>query len=100
MWSRAPVSSSSLKPRKAKLHNRFNLTDTGGIIFGIGLDDGDGAVGETDYIKLLDNETYKFCWAQYTANLAFDLVDELVIEGNRIWPSGKRLWFAAQFDKY
>ena len=66
-----------------KLHNRFILTDRGGVMFGVGLDDGDGAVGETDDIKLLDDETYKIRWQQYTSGVAFDLVDELTILGRR-----------------
>ena len=67
-----------------KLHNRFILTDRGGVIFGVGLDDGDGAAEETDDIKLLDDETYKIRWQQYTSGVAFDLVDELVIIGRRL----------------
>ena len=30
-----------------KLHNRYILTDLGGVAFGIGLDDGNGNEGET-----------------------------------------------------
>jgi hypothetical protein len=52
-------------------------------MFGIGLDDGDGAEGETDDIKLLDKEAYKVRWKQYTSEPAFDLVDDLVVEGRR-----------------
>jgi len=78
-----------------KLHNRFILTDKGGVIFGVGLDDGDGADGETDDVKLLDNETYKFRWAQYQRDMgsetAFDLVDELVIEGEASPQAGRTL---------
>lgn len=64
-----------------KLHNRFILTDRGGVRFGVGLDD--GAEGETDEIELLGEEPYKFRWVQYTSAPAFDFVDELIIEGKR-----------------
>jgi hypothetical protein len=64
-----------------KLHNRFILTDMGGVRFGVGLDD--GAAGETDEVELLGEEAYKLRWKQYTVSSAFDLVDELLIEGKR-----------------
>jgi hypothetical protein len=65
-----------------KLHNRYILTDIGGISFGVGLDD--GADGETDEVMLLEDTTYQFRWAQYMRpEPAFELVDELMIEGKR-----------------
>jgi hypothetical protein len=65
-----------------KLHNRYILTDIGGISFGVGLDD--GAAGETDEVTLLEDKTYRFRWAQYMSpEPAFELVDELMIEGQR-----------------
>jgi hypothetical protein len=65
-----------------KLHNRYILTDIGGVSFGVGLDD--GAEGETDEVTLLDDKTYRFRWAQFVGSEpAFELVDELVVEGNR-----------------
>lgn len=66
-----------------KLHNRYILTDKGGVSLGVGLDD--GTPGETDEIKLLDKETWEFRWKQYTSEPAFDRVDEdeIVIEGRR-----------------
>lgn len=69
------------KDRSEKLHNRYILTDKEGVSLGVGLDD--GRPGETDEIKLLDEETYKFRWKQYTSEPAFDLVDEIVVEGRR-----------------
>jgi hypothetical protein len=72
-----------------KLHNRFILTDMGGVRFGVGLDD--GAEGETDEVELLGDATYKFLWAQYTSDPAFDFVDELVVEGRRALHGGKVL---------
>ena len=46
----------SEKPRGEKLHNRYILTDLGGVFFGIGLDDGDE--GATDDVTLLDRDPY------------------------------------------
>lgn len=69
-----------------KLHNRFILTDRGGVRFGVGLDD--GGDGETDEVELLERDTYKVRWAQYTSTPAFDLVDEIIIVGRRALPSG------------
>ena len=72
-----------------KLHNTFILTNTGGVRFGVGLDDGDGADGKTDQVELLGDETYRFLLAQYTSAPAFDFVDEVVIEGRRVLRSRK-----------
>ncbi len=67
-----------------KLHNRFILTDMGGVSFGVGLDDADGDDGQTDDVYLLNEETYTMRFAQYTSsNPAFDLVAEITIEGGR-----------------
>ena len=61
-----------------KLHNRYILTDIGGVKFTIGLDD--GQAGETDEITLLPRETYELRWKQYASNEpAFDFVDEIYI---------------------
>lgn len=46
-----------------RLHNRYVLTDLGGVSLGIGLDD--GAQGETDDLLLLPQEQYVRRWAQY-----------------------------------
>jgi len=48
-----------------KLHNRYVLTDLGGVLFGIGLDQ--GAAGETEDITLLNRIQYELRWAQYAA---------------------------------
>jgi hypothetical protein len=65
-----------------KRHNRYILTDIGGVSFGVGLDD--GADGETDEVMLLEDKTYRFRRAQYMGpEPAFDLVDKLMIEGKR-----------------
>ena len=46
-----------------QLHNRYILTELGGVMFGVGLDE--GAQGDTDDILLLDREQYEARWRQY-----------------------------------
>ncbi len=63
-----------------KLHNRYILTDIGGVIFNVGLDE--GKQGETDDVTLMDRKQYELRWNQYTgSNPAFELVDEIEIVG-------------------
>jgi hypothetical protein len=71
------------KPQGEKLHNRFILTDIGGVSFGVGLDDADGDDGQTDDIQLLNEDTYTSRFAQYSVTPAFDPVDEVEIVGKR-----------------
>ena len=47
-----------------KLHNRYILSDLGGVSFGYGLDEGNK--GETDDITLMDRDQYKLRWSQYS----------------------------------
>jgi hypothetical protein len=62
------------KPNGEKLHNRYILTDIGGVTFSIGLDEGDE--GETDDVTLMDRKQYELRWSQYaSANPAFDLAE-------------------------
>lgn len=57
-----------------KLHNRYVLTELGGISLGIGLDE--GSSGETDDFLLLSQSQYMQRWSQYVGtSVAFDLVD-------------------------
>jgi hypothetical protein len=57
-----------------KLHNRYVLTDLGGVALGTGLDE--GAEGETDDVLLLPRAQYELRWSQYVgAAGAFELVD-------------------------
>ena len=51
------------KPGGERLHNRYILTDLGGVIFGTGLDEGDE--GATDDITLMDRDQYELRWSQY-----------------------------------
>ncbi len=53
----------SERPDGERLHNRYILTDLGGVSFGIGLDDGNE--GETDDVALMGREQYDRRWSQY-----------------------------------
>ena len=66
-----------------RLHNRYILTDLGGVTFGVGLDEGDP--GDSDDIQLLDRPHYEERWRQYASDTpAFDRPEPFVtIEGNR-----------------
>ena len=62
------------------LHNRYILTDLGGVSFGYGLDDDDGEGGQTDDLTLMDREQYQKRWQQYCGdNPAFDCDGEFVL---------------------
>jgi hypothetical protein len=62
------------RPGGDRIHNRYVLTELGGISLGIGLDAGDS--GETDDLLLLPHAQYTRRWAQYvTDNGAFERVD-------------------------
>jgi len=57
------------------LHNRYILTNLGGVSFQHGLDD--GRAGETDDVALLDQNSYEQRWAEYAGDEpAFDLIEE------------------------
>lgn len=64
-----------------RLHNRYILTDLGGVIFGVGLDEGDR--GDTDDIQLLDRAQYEERWRQYAGEPpAFDRPEAAIrVEG-------------------
>jgi hypothetical protein len=62
------------RPGGEKLHNRYVLTDLGGVSLGVGLDAGES--GETDDLLLLPRAQYEHRWSQYVANNgAFEYVD-------------------------
>ena len=48
------------------IHNRYVLTDLGGVSLGVGIDA--GRMGETDDLQLLAPATYVLRWAQYVQN--------------------------------
>jgi hypothetical protein len=68
------------------IHNRFVLTDRGGVKFGIGLDDDDGDDGQTDDVDLLSQDTFDLRWRQYALMQAFDeTVPVATIAGTKVW---------------
>jgi hypothetical protein len=80
------IKDESAECRRDKFHNRYVLTDLGGVSFGTGLDQSDQGMTETDDLLRLDENIYKFRWEQYaSANPAFDLVIKPVeIKGSNI----------------
>jgi len=60
----------SEKATGEKLHNRYVLTEFGGVSFGVGTDSGDKY--HTDDLFLLDRDTYLHRWNQYWNAEAFD----------------------------
>lgn len=56
-----------------KLHNRYLLTDLGGVVFGTGLDD--GKENETEDINLMSARQYDRRWQQYVAGNEFKEAD-------------------------
>ncbi|MHC1698747.1 MAG: hypothetical protein AB9919_11945 [Geobacteraceae bacterium] len=61
-----------------KLHNRYILTDIGGVNFGVGLDE--GSENETEDVGLLTRKQYELRWEQYAGSrLVFDVVDRPIV---------------------
>lgn len=56
-----------------KLHNRYVLTELGGVSFGVGTDEGDP--GQTDDLALLDADSQRLRWSQYVDHPVFDFLD-------------------------
>jgi hypothetical protein len=64
------------------LHNRYILTERGGLRFAWGLDE--GAASQTDDVSLLDQGVYQKRWNQFFgAAPAFEFVDEIFVKGTR-----------------
>jgi hypothetical protein len=62
------------RPGGEKLHNRYVLTNLGGVFLGVGLDAGDA--GESDDLMLLSRAQYERRWSQYvTGDGSFECVD-------------------------
>lgn len=55
-------------PAGELLHNRYILTEHGGVAFGVGLDA--GAADDTDDLHLLERPQYELRWGQYAGNPA------------------------------
>ncbi|WP_141326330.1 hypothetical protein [Myxococcus sp. AB025B] len=66
-----------------KLHNRYVLTDVGGVSLGVGLDA--GGVDETDDLLLLPRAQYALRWGQYAEeNGSFECADRpAIVVGTR-----------------
>ena len=63
-----------------KLHNRYVLTELGGVQFHVGLDEGNP--GETDEVDLLEEKVYAIRRSQYDPKApAFDPADDVTIQG-------------------
>ncbi len=65
------------------LHNRFILTEYGGLQFATGLDEHAGSARTHDIVDLLEPEPYNATWKEYQRDSAtFPLMeDDLIIEG-------------------
>jgi hypothetical protein len=76
------------KPEGEKLHNRYVLTNLGGVYLGVGLDA--GRTGETDDLVILPRAQYALRWSQYIDEGAFERADTPVtVRGTRTARSSK-----------
>ena len=68
---------------RSYLHNRFILTEYGGLKFATGLDEHDGSARTHDIVDLLEPEPYAQTWQEYQRdNPLFPLIEsDLIIEG-------------------
>jgi hypothetical protein len=62
------------KKEGEKLHNRYVLSNIGGVSFGVGLDEGDE--NEQDDVVLLNEDLFSCRWEQYATLNAFDLAEQ------------------------
>jgi hypothetical protein len=62
--------------KQQNIHNRYVLTDIGGVTFGVGLSEED--VSTTDEVTLLEKEAYDLRWQQYVELTEFDVTEEAV----------------------
>lgn len=68
------------RPGGEKLHDRFVLTDLGGVRYTVGLDC--GQEGETTGIEILSRTSFEKATRDYLSKTpAFDFVDDFVLEG-------------------
>jgi hypothetical protein len=68
----------SQMPNGENPHNRYILTDVGGVIFGHGLDEGEA--GETEDINLLDRAQFELRWRQHSTEPPEYVLDGVAIE--------------------
>jgi hypothetical protein len=71
------------KPGGDDMHDRFILTNIGGIQFSVGLDTGDS--GTTTEVHIISRKEYDLLWGQYTSlSPEFDKAEEPIhVEGKR-----------------
>jgi hypothetical protein len=63
------------------LHNRFVLTEYGGLMFATGLDNHYGSAHTHDIVTLLEPEPYARTWQEYQrASSTFTFIDSLIIK--------------------
>lgn len=68
-----------------KLHNRYVLTEWGGIDYGIGLDDDSRRGGQSDDVHLLDKYHFDKRWRQYAMMEAFnEVAPPVIIVGTKV----------------
>ena len=86
----------SERPGGQELHNRYILTEHGGVAFGTGLDEKEKAK-TTDDLTLLDQDSYRLRWRQYASDQpAFDRPEgEITVVGSgrspkRTQPAGRQ----------
>jgi hypothetical protein len=70
------------------LHNRFILTENGGLKFAIGLDDHNSSVRKHDIVDLLEPEPYAKTWQEYQrGSSGFPLIEDDLIVGGTAPPT-------------
>ena len=63
-----------------RLHNRYILTELGGVSFGVGLDEKEGGDGAMDDVSLLGRDQYHERWRQYAGDQPeFDQPEETIV---------------------
>ncbi|HUX87103.1 MAG TPA: hypothetical protein VMW65_08880, partial [Chloroflexota bacterium] len=77
--------------RKEQLHNRYILTDCGGILFGHGLDEQQGSGVDHDDLALLSRDAWRQHWADYVVpSPRLTFVDEITVVGTKPKPNTPR----------
>ncbi len=65
---------------REKLHNRYILTELGGVTLGVGIDTGEK--GENDDVNLIGRDQWQLRWNQYDSNSKeFELESTFIIRG-------------------
>ncbi|MYD88353.1 MAG: hypothetical protein F4Y14_20625 [Acidobacteria bacterium] len=73
-----------------RLHNRYILTEIGGVSFGVGLDEAQAPSSATDDLHVLDRSQYEERWRQYSeGSLTFVSEHPISIAGTRRSPDSR-----------